>query len=109
MERVAQAVEHDGATSWRYAVAAMAVDTATIRVASDTRDLLAAEARQRGISLSALLAEIARERELEAMFESERQAVLAEVGDPLVEEEMRLWESTLEDGIDFDDGLTFDE
>jgi hypothetical protein len=87
----------------------MAVATATIRVTRDTRDLLAAEARQRGISLAALLTEIAREREVEAAFESERQAVLAEVGDPLAEEEMRLWESTLEDGIDFDDGLTLDE
>jgi predicted DNA-binding ribbon-helix-helix protein len=84
----------------------MAVDTATIRVARDTRDLLAEQARERGISLAALLAEIARERELEEIFASERRAVLAEVGDPVAEEEMRLWESTLEDGIDFDDGLS---
>jgi hypothetical protein len=80
----------------------MAVDTATIRVARNTRDLLAEQARERGISLSALLAEIAREREIEAAFESERQAVLAEVGDPAAEEERRLWDSTLEDGLDFD-------
>jgi hypothetical protein len=87
----------------------MAVDTATIRVARDTRNRLAEQARQRGLSLSALLAEIARERELEAIYESERQAVLADAQNPEVLEEMRLWESTLEDGIDFDDGLTFDE
>jgi hypothetical protein len=86
----------------------MAVDTATIRVARDTRDRLAEQARERGISLAALLAEIARERELEAIFKSERRARLAEAGDPAVEEEMRLWESTLEDGIDFDDGLSVD-
>lgn len=80
----------------------MAVDTATIRVARGTRDLLAEQARARGISLAALLAEMARERELETAFESERQAVLAEVGDPAAERERRLWEATLEDGIDFD-------
>ena len=53
----------------------MATDTATIRVARDTRDLLAEQARVRGISLAALLAEIAREQEIEEAFESERQAV----------------------------------
>jgi hypothetical protein len=80
----------------------MAVDTATIRVARDTRDLLAEQARERGISLSALLAEIAREREIEAAFESERQATLADAQNPAALEEVRLWEATLEDGIDFD-------
>jgi hypothetical protein len=87
----------------------MAVDTATIRVARKTRDRFAEQARQKGISVAALLAEIAREQELEAIYESERQAVRAEVGDPAAEEERLLWESTLEDGIDFDDGLTVDD
>jgi hypothetical protein len=82
-------------------MAAMATDTATIRVTRDTRDLLAEQARARGMSLAALLAEIAREQEIEEAFESERQARLAEAGDPAVEEEMRLWETTLEDGLDF--------
>jgi hypothetical protein len=80
----------------------MASPTATIRVPRETRDKLAEQARDRGVSLAALLSEMAREREIEAMFESERQAVLAEVGDPVAEEERRLWETTLEDGIDFD-------
>lgn len=83
-------------------MAAMATDTATIRVTRDTRDLLAEQARARGMSLAALLAEIAEEQELEEAYESERQARLAEDGDPAVEEEMRLWETTLEDGLDFD-------
>jgi hypothetical protein len=78
----------------------MAVDTATIRVARSTRDLLAEQARARGMSLAGSLAEIAREREIEAIFESERQARRAEEGDPAVEAEMLLWEATLEDGID---------
>jgi hypothetical protein len=86
----------------------MAIDTATIRVARETRDRFAEQARHEGVSIAALLAEIARERELDAIYESERQARLAEVGDPVAEEETRLWESTLEDGIDFDDGLTLD-
>ncbi len=80
----------------------MAGDTATIRVARGTRDLLAEQARERGISLAALLAEIARERELEAIFESERRAIRAEAEDPAALEERRLWETTLEDGLDFD-------
>jgi predicted DNA-binding ribbon-helix-helix protein len=78
----------------------MAVDTATIRVARGTRDLLAEQARARGMSLAALLAEIAREQELEVIFESERQATLADAQNPAALEEMRLWETTLEDGID---------
>lgn len=42
------------------------------------------------------------EQELEEAFESERQAVLADAQNPAVLEEMRLWEATLEDGLDFD-------
>jgi hypothetical protein len=38
--------------------------------------------------------------ELEAIFESERQARLAEVGNPVAEAEQLLWEETNEDGID---------
>jgi hypothetical protein len=78
----------------------MAAATATIRVTRDTRDLLAEQARVRGISLAALLAEMAHEREIGAIFESERQACRAEAGDSAAGEEMRLWEATLEDGID---------
>ena len=77
-----------------------AVDTATIRVARGTRDLLAGQARDRGMSLAALLAEIARERELEAIWDSERRATRADAQSPAALEEVRLWEATLEDGID---------
>jgi len=85
---------------------AMAVATTTIRVSRDTHDRLAERARARGVSLAGLLAEIAREQELEAIYESERRAVLAEADDPAAGAERRLWESTLEDGIDFEDGLS---
>jgi hypothetical protein len=78
----------------------MASPTATIRVTRETRDKLAEQARDRGVSLAALLSDIAREKEIEAMFESERQAVLADAENPQALAEMRLWEATLEDGID---------
>jgi uncharacterized protein (DUF1778 family) len=81
-------------------VATVAIDTATIRVSRDTRDLLAKQARGRGISLAALLAEIARERARETIFESERQAIRADAQDPAVLEEMHAWEATLADGLD---------
>jgi antitoxin MazE7 len=80
----------------------MAAETTTIRVGRDIRDLLAEQARERGISLAALLAEIAHELELEAVFESERRAIRADAEDPAALDEMRLWEATLEDGLDVD-------
>jgi predicted DNA-binding ribbon-helix-helix protein len=81
-------------------MATMATETATIRVARSTRDTLAEQARQRGLSLAALLAEMASEREIEAIWESERRATRADAQNPAALEEMRRWEATLEDGID---------
>ena len=78
----------------------MASATATIRVPRETRDKLAEQARERGMSLSALLSEIARQQEIEAMFEAERQASLADSANPEALAEIRLWDATLEDGID---------
>ena len=49
---------------------------------------------------AALLAQIAREREIEEIFASERRAVRLDAQNPAALEEMRLWEATLEDGID---------
>jgi post-segregation antitoxin (ccd killing protein) len=74
--------------------------TATIRVPLRTRDSLAARARERGISLSALLTELAEEAERADAYRSEREATLAEADDPVALAEYRLWEGTLEDGID---------
>ncbi|MCL2768619.1 MAG: hypothetical protein FWD42_00720 [Solirubrobacterales bacterium] len=78
----------------------MAGDTATIRVTRTTRDLLAHQAHERGVSLAALVGELARGLEVEAIFESERRARRAEAADPAAEAERGLWEATLEDGID---------
>ena len=89
-----------GALSWRYYQTTVATETATIRVARTTRDKFADQAHERGVSLAALLAEIAREREIETIFGSERQATRADAQNPAALKEMRLWEATLEDGID---------
>jgi hypothetical protein len=78
----------------------MASPTATIRVSRETRDKLAEQAKERGVSVATLLTEIAAEKEIEAMFASERRARREDSANPEVLEEMRLWETTLEDGID---------
>jgi post-segregation antitoxin (ccd killing protein) len=78
----------------------MPSETATIRVPRHTRDRLAARARDRGISLSALLTELAERAERADAYRSEREATLAEIDDPVAMAEYRLWEGTLEDGID---------
>jgi hypothetical protein len=78
----------------------VATETATIRVARTTRDSLAEQARERGMSLASLLAEMAREREMEAIWESERAATRADAQSPAALEDARLWEATLEDGLD---------
>jgi antitoxin MazE7 len=78
----------------------MAADTATIRVTRETRDLLAEQARQRGVSLSAMLAELALDAEREEVFRSEREAARADADEPGVRAEEREWEAALGDGID---------
>jgi hypothetical protein len=74
--------------------------TTTIRVPRETRDRLAARARERGLSLSALLTEFARRAERADALLSEREATRAEAGDRDVAAEERLWEAVLDDGID---------
>lgn len=78
----------------------MASETATIRVTRETRDLLAEQASERGMSLAALLAEIADERRREAMWRSEREANRVDARNLGAQAEMRDWEATLEDGLD---------
>lgn len=78
----------------------MASRTATIRVTRQTRDLLAEQARGRGVSLAALLAEIADERRRQEIWRSEHEAnrIDAHGGDAQVE--LLEWETTLGDGLD---------
>jgi hypothetical protein len=74
--------------------------TATIRVPRETRDRLAARARDRGVSLSSLLTDLAERAERADAYRSEREATRADMESPEALAEYRLWEATLEDGID---------
>lgn len=74
-------------------------ETATIRVPRETRDLLAQRARERGMSLSAMLTEFAHSATREAIFAAERDASLADASNPTAVAEQRGWEGTLGDGV----------
>ena len=78
----------------------MASKTATIRVTRETRDLLAEQASERGLSLAALLAEIADDRRREATWRLEREASRIDARSPDAQAEAHDWEATLDDGID---------
>jgi hypothetical protein len=73
--------------------------TATIRVPRETRDLLAAYAQERGLSLSALLSEFVRRAERIDAFRSEREATRVEASDSEAAIEEREWETVLGDGL----------
>jgi hypothetical protein len=74
--------------------------TATIRVPRETRDLLAARAHRRGVSLSSLLTELARRIEQTEALRSEREASRVDAGHRDVKAEEREWEAVLGDGLD---------
>lgn len=78
----------------------MNAGTATIRVSRETRDLLAEQARERGVSISSMLAEMARQVRREAIFRAERAAVLQDAASAEMKAEDEDWEETLTDGID---------
>lgn len=78
----------------------MATDTATIRVTRETRDLLAHQASERGLSLSAMLTDLAHDVAREEIFRAERSATRADAGVAAVETEDREWETALDDGLD---------
>ncbi len=65
--------------------------TATIRVPRETRDLLAAYAQERVLSLSALLSEFARRAERIDAFRSEREATRADASGAEAVIEEREW------------------
>ena len=78
----------------------MATATTTIRVAVPTRDRLAAHARQRGISIAALLEELSDQAERQAAFAAERLATLADAAVSEIGDEDLDWEATAGDGIE---------
>ena len=77
----------------------MATETSTIRVPRAIRDLLAEQAHLRGISLAALLGEMAHERRRDAIWRSERNASLLDAQRAASHIEIDEWESTLGDGL----------
>lgn len=78
----------------------MATETTTIRVTRETRDLLAGQAQERGVSLASMLAELARGAAREAIFRAEREASRADGGNSQVKAEEREWGSAIGDGFD---------
>jgi hypothetical protein len=74
--------------------------TATIRVPRETRDRLAAQAQERGVSLSSLLTEFARRAERAEALRSEREAGRLDAADRDVATEEREWATILGDGLD---------
>lgn len=77
----------------------MAIPTTTIRVPVQTRDRLAAQARERGISIAALLAEMASRAHRETCFRAERDATRAESTAAEVREEDSDWDDSVADGL----------
>lgn len=78
----------------------MATNTATIRVTRATRDLLAAQARQQGVSVAALLADFAREQQRASIWESERQATRIDATQRAVGMEEQEWDAVATDGVE---------
>jgi hypothetical protein len=77
----------------------MSTPTTTIRVPVQTRDRLAAQARERGVSIASLLTQLASRAEHEAIFRAERDATHAEATVQAVQDEEADWDHTADDGI----------
>lgn len=77
----------------------MVANTSTIRVSRATHDILAEQARERGVSLAALVGEIAEDRRREAMWRSEREATRIDERNSDAQVELNEWEDTLADGL----------
>jgi post-segregation antitoxin (ccd killing protein) len=73
--------------------------TTTIRVPVTTRDRLAAQARERGVSIAALLTDLATRAEHEAIFRAERDATRADATVQAMRDEDRDWDDTVGDGL----------
>jgi hypothetical protein len=77
----------------------MSAETATIRVKRKTRDLLARQAKERGVSLAGMLSDLAQDLAREGALRSEREASRADAT-AAVKAEEREWETALGDGVD---------
>lgn len=81
-------------------MSSMATETTTIRVPIPTRDKLAAQARQRGISIATLLDELSDQAERQAAFAAERAATLTDAETSDTHDEVHDWDATAGDGIE---------
>jgi post-segregation antitoxin (ccd killing protein) len=77
----------------------MSTQPTTIRVPIVTRDRLAVQARERGVSISALLTQLATRAEHEEIFRVERDTTRAEAAQQAVRDENRDWDTTVDDGL----------
>jgi len=74
--------------------------TTTIRVTRETRDLLSAQARAEGMSITALVDRLARSNARAEIFWEERRLWRIEANSSEVTTEDAAWDETLADGID---------
>jgi hypothetical protein len=80
----------------------MSTPTTTIRVPIETRDRLAEQARTRGVSIAALLTELASRTDREAILKAEREATRADATKTAVRDEAADWDDTVNDGLDIE-------
>lgn len=78
----------------------MAVETSTIRVPRRTRDLLAQQARQRGVPLARLLTDLAEDGARASAFASEREAARRDLTGDAIRAEDDVWDGAVGDGIE---------
>jgi predicted kinase len=78
----------------------MPVETSTIRVPRRTRDLLAQQARERGVPLARLLTEMAEHSVRASAFASEREATRHDASVDAVRDEDDAWDGAAGDGIE---------
>lgn len=74
--------------------------TTTIRVTRETRDLLSAQARAEGVSVTALVDRLARSNARAEIFREERRLWRIESNSSEITAEDAAWDETLADGID---------
>lgn len=75
-------------------------ETATIRVTVETRDLLAREAADQGISVSKLLAEYATRTHIHRIYADERESWARALKDPAFSAEISEWDEMEQDEFD---------
>ncbi|MDR0594856.1 MAG: hypothetical protein LBG60_16730 [Bifidobacteriaceae bacterium] len=78
----------------------MSTATTTIRVDRRVHQVLTERAGQRGLTVAALVAELAERDRRAGMIASELEARAADAANPEARAELELWGQTLGDGID---------